>query len=114
MTLPASVVLVAVHGKITDTVNKMPAAGYVRFRMPQPIIDTIDHEILGSGSWKVDLDVNGEFTLSLPATDTPGFTPVGWAYDLRIYTNVLRVEKQLVQIPHATVGTLELSDLLTL
>lgn len=114
MTLPASLVQVPVHGKITDVSTGAAGVGYVNFRIPQAIVDTIDKVVLGNGNgnFRATLDAAGEFTISLPACDTPGFTPSGWAYEMRVFTDIWRVEKLLVQVPSATSGTLELASLI--
>jgi len=77
-------------------------------------VSTVDKEIFGSGTFKATLDINGEFLISLPATDTPGFLPVGWSYEVKVYSTVLRIEKALMQVPYTTVGILELFDRITI
>lgn len=112
MPLPAAVVQVLVHGKILDPLTGAAGVGYVDFRMPQAVVDTADKAIIGSGTFRATLDTAGEFTISLLATTTPGFVPADWAYEARVYTNVWRVEKLLVKIPHTAPGTLEFTDLI--
>lgn len=111
MPLPASVTTVAVHGKIVSPNGGTAASGFVRFGMPYPLRAAADDTIIGPVTLVAELDVDGEFTIDLPATDDPDVTPSSWTYDVRVETSAWR-ERLSVEIPVASAGTgLEFADL---
>jgi hypothetical protein len=58
----------------------------------------------------IDADVHhetGAFTVWLPATDDPGYEPVGWQYEVVLRWGA-EIIKGRLSVPRATVGTLNL------
>lgn len=110
MPLPASVTTIPVHGKILRAdASGTPAVGTVKFAIPQTLRDTTGNVLLGPVTYLATLDANGEFTLSLPATDDSDISPSGWVYTVTIATGEW-VDEFLISVPVATAGTLELAD----
>lgn len=109
MPLPAAVTTVTLHGRIVDHLGA-PATGRVSFSMPYPLRDGDDNVIVGAGIVSATLDANGEFTVTLIATDDPDLSPSGWVYAVTISTSAWRARFS-IEVPRATVGTLELADI---
>lgn len=109
MPFPAGLQLVAVHGRL-DTLPSGGAAGTVRFECPYTLVGTTDNSIVGPFVVTAGLDASGEFTISLPATNDPQWTPVNWAYSVRINVGVATISGTL-QLDYQTT-TVELADLL--
>jgi hypothetical protein len=99
-----------VHVHITQgDEDDTPAAGRVTLTGPHVLRDAIGNVIHGRPTATVDL-VDGQGTLTLPASDDPDIEPTGWAYTAVVATDAWRQEF-LVEVPHATVGTVEFADL---
>lgn len=111
MSLPSSVTLIPVHGKILNPVTGDGAAGYIDFALPSPLVDEAHHFIVGRGRYRAELDAEGEFNIELPATDDPDLTPRPWLYEITVKTDVMAT-KFKEAVPVATVGTLEFTDML--
>jgi hypothetical protein len=109
--LPASVTLKPVHVKVQhpDT-NGTPAKGHVSFAMPFPLRESAGTVVLGRKVFVATLDVNGEATVQLPATDDPDLSPQNWAYMVTPVTDAWFEAPFLFEVPVATVGTLELAQ----
>lgn len=80
---------VTVHGQILAPVTLVPAVGTVRFRILQELNDVVDNITYAPTSFTATLDLNGEFTLILPATDNPDLVPVNWVYQVYVDTDIL-------------------------
>lgn len=101
---------VTVHGEILAPDGLTPAVGTVRFRTLHELRDTVANIVYAPDAWLATLDVNGEFTIVLPATDNPDVTPLDWSYQVFVATDVWR-ETFFIQLPF-TVGTVEFADLI--
>lgn len=104
---------VTVHGEILTPVTNVPAVGTVQFRIIQELRDIVDNITYSPQTFTATLDVNGEFTIVLPATDSPDVLPLNWAYWVNVSTNAWNPEPYYVQIPFAP-GVTEFVDLLPL
>lgn len=82
MAFPAGLTLVTVHGRF-DTLPSGGAAGWVQFAARYPLVGAEDNSIVPPFVATGVLDETGEFTVDLPATNDPGWTPQGWAYAVR-------------------------------
>lgn len=100
---------VTLHGQILDPDGLTPAVGTVTFRTLIELRDVVDNIVYTPAEYSVTLDLNGEFTIVLPATDNPDITPLNWVYQIYINTAAWRAT-QYVQLPFAP-GTTELADL---
>ena len=109
MSFPPSVVAIPVHGLITS-LEGVPAKGWVSFELPGPLRDSGANIVLAPLKYAVDLDVNGEFTILLPATDSPDLSPQNWSYRVYIGTDVLK-DSFYAHVPASTIGTLEFADM---
>lgn len=98
-----------VHGEILAPVTNVPAVGTVTFRTLIELRDTVDNIVYAPQTFVATLDVNGEFTIVLPATDSPDITPLNWVYQVHINTNILN-DVIYVQLPFAP-GVTEFADL---
>lgn len=79
MALPAGLSTVTVTGTYTHP-DGAPFAGRIIFRPEPEVLTSAAHGTLILGDTETVLDNNGQFTLTLLATDDPDVTPVGWTY----------------------------------
>lgn len=83
MPLPANIETVILHGKYVELDGDPCFPGYVLFnsnvRLRNPNADVIIVPV----SIRVDLDSNGEFTVTLPTTNDPDNIPEDWTYTVQ-------------------------------
>lgn len=103
---------VTVHGEILDLDGLTPAVGTVTFKTLIELNDVVDNVTYQPSTFVATLDVNGEFTIVLPATDNPDLTPVNWVYQAFVSTGTWR-ETIYFQLPFAP-GVTEFADLVRL
>lgn len=89
MPLPAGLNLVTITGGVRRS-DGTPAIGQVEFALPAPLLDANDRLILGTAPIIGPL-VNGQVNMQVPANNTPGVAPAGWAYAVTIRTDGLFV-----------------------
>lgn len=100
---------VTLHGEILDLDGLTPAVGTVTFKTLIELNDIVDNVTYQPTTFVATLDVNGEFTIVLPATDNPDIRPLNWVYQVYISTGTWRAT-EYVQLPFAP-GTTEFADL---
>lgn len=100
---------VTVHGQILQPVTNVPAVGTVSFYTLIELRDIVDNIVYAPMTFTATLDVNGEFTIILPATDNPDLQPNNWVYQVWINTDILNTT-QYFQIPFV-LGIVEFADL---
>ncbi|CAL9296879.1 phage tail protein [Streptomyces sp. SudanB25_2051] len=76
--LPENIPTVTVRGRFLFPDGR-PLSGSLTFRAPSQITFPQSDVILG-GPVVVQLDAQGAFEVTLPATDAPGMDPAGWSY----------------------------------
>jgi hypothetical protein len=103
-----------VHGEILAPVTNVPAVGTVQFRIRHELRDTVDNIIYSPITYTATLDVNGEFTITLPVTDDPDVTPLDWSYWVYVDTDVWNPDPFYLQLPSALGPVAEFADLLPL
>ena len=100
---------VTLHGQILDLDGLTPAVGTVTFKTLIELNDIVDNVTYQPSTFVATLDMNGEFTIVLPATDNPDVMPLNWVYQVYISTATWRAT-EYVQLPFAP-GTTEFADL---
>lgn len=111
MTFPAGLTLVTVHGRF-DTPPGGGASGTVDFQCTSPLLGALDNSIVPPFTITATLDGTGQFTVVLPATNDPDWTPVGWSYLVRATgSNGLAWTTGVLQLDYL-VTSVELADLL--
>lgn len=100
---------VTVHGEILDPNGVTPAVGTVQFIILHELRDVVDNIVYSPATYTATLDLNGEFTLVLPATDNADITPINWVYKVWVNTDVWQ-ELLYFQLPF-TPGITEFADL---
>lgn len=100
---------VTLHGQILELDGLTPAVGTVTFKTLIELNDIVDNVTYQPSTFVATLDVNGEFTIILPATDNPDIVPLNWVYQAYISTTTWR-ETIYFQLPFAP-GTTEFADL---
>lgn len=108
MSLPASITTRQVHINLRDK-DGAAATGQVDFTNRYALRDTEGHLILAPGTYTADL-VEGEATIELPVTDDAETSPTGWAYTVRVATDVLE-DRFSIEVPTGDLSTLEFSDI---
>lgn len=104
-----------VHGEILAPVTNTPASGSVKFKITQVLRDTVSNIIYAvPTTFTATLDVNGEFTITLPVTDDPDVTPLNWAYWVYVDTDVWNPDPYYIQLPSALGPVAEFADLIPL
>lgn len=101
-----------VHGEILEA-DLTPAVGTVTFRILHELRDTVDNITLTPTDFVATLDVNGEFTITLPTTDNPDITPLDWSYQVYVSVATWR-DKYYIELPFALGPTAEFADLIPL
>jgi hypothetical protein len=72
MALAVNVSLVTVTGNYVDF-QGTPIAGQILFKVPKVLRNAVADQILIPSTLYVDLDANGDFSATLPATDDADF-----------------------------------------
>lgn len=109
MPFPVGLTLVSVHGQF-DSLPSGGASGRVRFDCAYTLLGPTDDSIVAPFTQYANLDADGEFTIQLPATNDPQWTPVDWAYTVRAVIGGATITGTL-QLDYQT-ASVELSDLL--
>lgn len=104
---------IQVHGEILDPDGLTPAVGTVTFKNRVELRDTVANVVYEPASWIATLDVNGEFTITLPTTDNPDITPLDWTYQVYVSTTQWR-EAFNIELPVALGPVAEFADLIPL
>lgn len=111
MPWPPSVTVITVNGRIVHAdVSQTPAVGFVRFTTPNILRDITDDVILVETVTEVILDINGEFTVDLPATNDPDIDPIDWAIKVFVSTDAWR-EQFFIHLDHLGPNPIEFSDI---
>lgn len=111
MTFPAGMTMVSVHGRF-DLPPSGGASGTAEFLSTGPLLGATDNSIIPPFVITATLDGTGQFTVSLPATNDPDWTPVGWAYLVRVTIgNGVNWVTGTLQLDYLA-PTVELADLL--
>lgn len=89
-----------------------PESGYVRLISSTFIRDSASDDVVVPGELRATLDVSGNVSLPVPATDDPAWSPVGWTYDVTVQLSGGR-HQFTAAIPYSTPGgVLDLTDLI--
>src|SRR5690349_764670 len=105
-----AIVTITVNGEILDLDNSTPAVGTVTFKTLTELRDTVDNIVYEPAIYTVTLDVLGQFTVNLPATDSPDITPTGWLYQVYISTTTWR-ETFYISLPTTLAPAVDFADL---
>ena len=96
---------------LTDTL--VAASGYVRFRLPTPLVDTAGNSSISikQSVRDVTLDANGALDIYLPATDDATTNPSGLTIWVEEHINGRAVNPYRIEIAHDAVEPIQLADL---
>lgn len=108
MALPT---IITVTGTLL-AIDGTPAKGHVTFQSPVSALDSAT-DTVAIPSYKVaTLSVSGTFSITLPASNDPLWTPVGWSYVVTVRADDARYSFQTVIPYDAPGGEIAFSELL--
>lgn len=103
--------LITVVGKLLKA-DETPAVGRVYFYSNVKSLSSEDETVMIPSYLKATLDVDGAFSLEVPATDDPDWNPENWTYRVVINTTDFRDDFH-VSVPYdAPGGTVDFPDLI--
>ena len=106
MAFPAGLTLITVSGQVAGLPDGDPAG--VSFRIPVWLQGPAAGAVMAPVRLPATLDADGEFSISLPATNDPAWTPVGWTYAVTI-TRGGHVQRGSLALPYDG-GAVDLAD----
>ncbi|MGW1772516.1 hypothetical protein [Streptomyces sp. NPDC002104] len=109
MGLPESIPTVLAHGRYLAP-DGTPLAGQVVWRAPS-LLTFPDSDVFLGGPVTAPLDANGRFEVALPATDSPGMSPTGWAYVVSEQLTGVPVNRSYSVLLPQAVGEVDLADI---
>ncbi|MEU4155686.1 hypothetical protein [Actinoplanes sp. NPDC026670] len=111
MAYPSSLRTVVVRGRFITHPDGTPAKGNIKivnaYFVQGPGVDMI----LTPFEAKAALDATGSFSLTLPATDDPDWTPAGWTYAVTAMVNGKSLKARLA-LAHDGPAQVDLADVL--
>lgn len=111
MSFPASLTVVTVHGTFLDGAG-LPRSGKVIFRTPGYTMSGADDTFVLPRILAAFLDASGHFSIALPATNDPDWTPVGWTYRVMLdFGDDGRTDFGSIVVPYNLGGALSLASL---
>lgn len=87
MAFPASLTVITVTGTYVKYPSGTPATGKIRFISKVLLQGPTDNVIVEPFDISVLLDSAGSFSIQLPATNDPDWTPVNWTYAVELILN---------------------------
>jgi hypothetical protein len=113
MPTPEGINLVPLHGLyVQPDEDGTPLQGTVTFTPNPAMITFPDQNTIMAGSEQVTLDVNGEFTVNLPCTDTDNQVPDGWGYTVQERLIGIKPRSYFILLPYSSGAVVELSDIM--
>jgi hypothetical protein len=106
MAFPAGMTLITVTGRAV-TIDDVPVEA-VLFTCDRWLTGPAADTIVAPFKIHATPDLDGDFSVELPATDDPAWTPQGWSYDVRITRGAKHVWGALT-VPYDG-GTFDLAD----
>lgn len=103
---------ITLHGEILAPVTNTPAVGTVTFKILQELRDTVANIVYSPQTFVATLDVNGEFSISLPVTDDADITPLDWTYWVYVDTDVWTSGVFYMALPASLGPVAEFADIL--
>jgi hypothetical protein len=110
MPFPVGLTLITVSGTVAEYPNGGVTSGSITFTSPTWLTSSVDDAVVPQFAKTVTLAADGTFTVNLPATNDPGWTPQGWAYDVRIAVGGL-VFRASLSLPYDG-GAVNVADVL--
>jgi hypothetical protein len=91
------------------TASGSPASGRVTFTPTSRVIDE-NNAVIVEDSISAVLDVNGAFSVTLPATDNTSLNPVDWAYEVSVRIYGSRPRKFFASLPYGDGSAVNLNN----
>jgi hypothetical protein len=111
MSFPASLTVVTVTGTFLDGAGS-PRSGKVIFRTPGYTMSSADDTFVVPRVLVAFLDSSGHFSIALPSTNDPDWTPVGWTYTVTLdFGENGRTRFGSIVVPYDLGATLSLAAL---
>ena len=88
MSLPVEVVFTTLTGQILlSDATGTPASGTVTFHQQQVLRDSEGHVVLAPAKYPVTLNGTGDFSVTIPCTNSPEISPQNFTYEVEVDTN---------------------------
>lgn len=107
MSLPSELTYVTVTGQVAGVPTGAQRA--VRFVCPVWLFGQTDNLVCPPFTVNATINTDGSFSVSLPATNDPAWTPQGWSYTAIIQSDGRQLSGTLV-VPYDTVGSIDIAD----
>lgn len=111
MAYPPSLTTITVRGTFQSYPDGAPAKGSVLFKNAEWLQGPTDDVIIAPFEAKTSLDATGRFSVALPATNDPQWSPAGWTYTVSIAVNGKTLKGSLA-LPVTGPAVVDLADVL--
>jgi hypothetical protein len=110
MPFPAGLALITVSGTVAEFPAGGVASGSISFTSPAWLTGPTDNSVVPPFTKTVQLAADGSFSVQLPATNDPDWSPSGWAYTVKIVAGE-QVFRASLQLPYNG-GPVDVADVL--
>jgi hypothetical protein len=110
MPFPAGLTLITVSGTVAEFPAGGVASGSISFTSPAWLTGPTDNSVVPPFTKTVQLAADGSFSVQLPATNDPDWSPTGWAYTVKIVAGE-QVFRASLQLPYNG-GPVDVADVL--
>lgn len=108
MALPTEITISGTLLRVDGT----PEQGHVTFSSTVRALSSNDETVMMPSLLRADLALDGSFEITVPASDDPAWTPVGWVYNVAVYTSLGKSTFKTVVPYDAVNGLIEFPELL--
>lgn len=109
MSFPASLTTRTVKGRFVTYPDGVAAKGTVRIVLDDYMQGPTDDTVVAPFDFTIPLDVNGEFSVVLPANDDPQWTPSSYRVVITVGNKVIR---RIFAVPYNETGPIDLADVI--
>lgn len=108
MPLGASITLVPITGNFVDFQGNA-ISGQIKLTVSETLTDSIDNQIIVPSTKTIQLDTNGSFSSSFPATNDPDVSPA--PYTVTVEESFPYGRTYTISLPYTTSGSLDFADI---
>jgi hypothetical protein len=108
MPLGANITLVPITGNFVDFQGNA-ISGQIKLTVSETLTDSVDNQIIVPSTKTIQLDTNGSFSSSFPATNDPDVEPA--PYTIRVEESFPFGRTYTISLPYTTAGSLDFADI---